>query len=453
MVERLQSTLTAQGITCCDYEHDEERNKNVLLLFNLLNLTEDLCAVVLEHTRQADFVLLVNMGELPAPPRLIWELLEKGAADVLHLAAQPKAPDIIRSRLERKVKIEQLLDTPTVRDQLVGASPQWMAALRQIVEIAHFTQDSVLILGESGTGKELAARLVHNLDTRPLKKDMVLLDCSTIVSDLSGSEFFGHEKGAFTNAIALREGAFCLADRGTLFLDEIGELPLGLQSELLRVIQEGTYKRVGSNHWKQTNFRLVCATNRNLLREVQQHQFREDLYYRISTWVVTLPSLRDRREDIPALAQFFLEKSLAKSNVPALDAFLINYLVARDYPGNVRELQQLITRIAHRYVGKGPLTISDLPAMDRPNVQEIDAVFDEQGFVNALRRAVNNGWNLKDIVSHVSDRVKDIAIISTNDDLQAAAHLLSVSDRTMQIHKAARRSGPDVSAPSAAMGP
>src|SRR5262249_51814424 len=148
---------------------------------------------------------------------------------------------------------------------LIGDSPAWRRLVRRIVEVARFTDAAVLITGETGTGKELVARLVHALDPRTTKRKLVLLDCTTIVPPLSGGAFFGHERGASTGATPTRDGAFALADGGTLFLDEVGELPLALQAELLRVVQEGTYKRVGSNEWRETQFRLVCATNRELL--------------------------------------------------------------------------------------------------------------------------------------------------------------------------------------------
>ena len=152
----------------------------------------------------------------------------------------------------------------------------------------------MLSLGETGTGKELAARLIHTLDRRPRKGDLVVLDCATVVPQLAGSEFFGHERGAFTDAVAGRDGCFALANGGTLFLDEIGELPLTLQAELLRAIQERTFKRVGSNVWRSSVFRLVCASNRELLAEVGQSAFRMDLYYRVASVTITLPPLRDR---------------------------------------------------------------------------------------------------------------------------------------------------------------
>jgi transcriptional regulator with GAF, ATPase, and Fis domain len=174
------------------------------------------------------------------------------------------------------------VNSPLVRNNLIGQSLAWNSVLRQIIEVARFTDASVLIMGESGTGKELVARLIHTLNPHTKKRDLVVVDCTTIVPDLSGSEFFGHERGAFTGALAPRDGAFALADGGTLFLDEVGELPLGLQAQLLRVVQERTYKRVGDNTWQRTDFRLVCATNREPLQEVQQGRFRCDLYYRLS---------------------------------------------------------------------------------------------------------------------------------------------------------------------------
>ncbi|MCK6691715.1 MAG: sigma 54-interacting transcriptional regulator, partial [Thermoanaerobaculia bacterium] len=384
-------------------------------------------------------VLVICFGELPPPVQMVWDWLENGASEVLVYNQNPRIATEIRARFERRKEIDAILASPPVSKQIIGSSPRWRAVLRQVIEIAVFTQDSLLVLGESGTGKELIARLVHQLSRRPNKKELVLLDCSTIVPELSGSEFFGHEKGAFTNAIALREGAFCLADGGTLFLDEIGELPFSMQSELLRVIQEGTYKRVGSNHWKHTAFRLICATNKDLQQEIRQKQFREDLYYRISTWVIHLPPLRERREDIPEMVGYFLKKALNTEHPPGVDHLLMNYLITRDYGGNIRELQQLVTRIAHRYVGNGILTVSNLPAADRPNRSQISDPLEASEFINYLRRAVSSGISFKDIISNVSDTVKDVAIACAQGDLQLAAQLLDVSDRTMQMHRAARK--------------
>ena len=294
-------------------------------------------------------------------------------------------------------------------------------------------------MGESGTGKELIARLVHDLDKRQDKQGLVLLDCTTIVPELSGSEFFGHEKGAFTNAIANRDGAFALADGGTLFLDEIGELPVRLQAELLRVSQEGSYKRVGSNIWKKTQFRLVCATNRNLFHEVQKGNFRQDLFYRLSTCIVQLPPLRDRRLDIPELAEHFLAQALQTDNPPPFDSLMLNFLMANPYPGNVRQLRQLITRIAYRHTGDGPITIGDIPEADRESLSLYEHSWQENGFKDAIRQALANGVGLKDIKRIAADVAMNIAIEDTAGNLQEAARRLDVTDRLVQGYLAEKR--------------
>ena len=193
-----------------------------------------------------------------------WGLLRAGASDVFSWSDPADSARQVAERLRRWQIIDELVECRHVQDFLVGDSPAWHAVLRDAVEVARFTDAAVLITGESGTGKERVAQLIHELDPRPGKKRLVVLDCSTVVPSLSGSEFFGHEKGAFTGAAAARQGAFELADGGTLFLDEVGELSVPLQAELLRVIQEGTFKRVGSNTWRKSAFRLVCATNRDL---------------------------------------------------------------------------------------------------------------------------------------------------------------------------------------------
>lgn len=223
------------------------------------------------------------------------------------------------SRLERWREVDELLSSEAITRSLVGTGARWKRLLRQIVEVARFTRASILLTGESGTGKDFVAHIIHDLDNRSKKKDLTVLDCATVVPSLSGSEFFGHEKGAFTGAVGPRDGAFALANGGTLFLDEIGELPLNLQAELLRVIQEGTYKRVGSNTWHTTDFRLVSATNRDLAADQKAGRFRLDLYYRIAAWQFRLPPLRERREDIEPLVRTLFARSRADGTVPDFD--------------------------------------------------------------------------------------------------------------------------------------
>ena len=300
----------------------------------------------------------------------------------------------IAARFERWQKVDEVVASPVVGENLVGNNPGWISVLRQIVEVAIFTDASVLITGESGTGKELVARLIHSLDAQRQKRDLVVLDCTTIVPELSGSEFFGHERGAFTGAVAARDGAFALANAGTLFLDEVGELPLTLQAELLRVVQERTYRRVGSNVWQQTDFRLVCATNRDLLQEESQGRFRRDLYYRIAAWTCKLPSLRDHPEDILPLAEHFL-RHLRPNHEPEMDQAVRDYLCQRAYPGNVRDLKQVVSRMSYRHVGPGPLTAGDIPQEERPTLDAAPSEWRDGSFEAAIGRAVGMGIGLK----------------------------------------------------------
>jgi len=369
-----------------------------------------------------------------------WRLLDAGAADVFAWDALPDPAATIAARFERYASIEELMQSPAVKDELAGGSPAWMSVLRQVVEVAAFSDSSVLIAGESGTGKELVARLIHALDRRPSKGPFVVLDCTTVSPELAGSEFFGHERGAFTTAVAARDGAFALADNGTLFLDEVGELPLTLQAELLRVIQERVYKRVGSNAWKQVNFRLICATNRNLITEEAQGAFRRDFYYRIAGWTCTLPPLNERREDILPLIRHFLRQHFEPAAPPEPDAFVCSYLLSRNYSGNVRELRHLVHRMTGRHVGHGPLTIGDLPSDERvAATQSMKQAWHDGAFQCAIRRALAMGVSLKEISSQTAEVAIQTAFEDEEGNLQRAARRLHVTDRALQMRRASRR--------------
>jgi formate hydrogenlyase transcriptional activator len=214
------------------------------------------------------------------------------------------------------------------------------------------TDTTVLILGETGTGKELVARAIHACSARK-DRPLVRVNCSTLPSDLIESELFGHEKGAFTGAIARQIGRFELADGGTIFLDEIGDLPLRLQPRLLRVLQEGEFERLGSGKTIKVDVRVISATNRNLAEAMQRGSFRHDLYYRLNVYPITLPPLRARREDIGLLAEAFLQevsRQLTRSFDPISDEVLAS-LMRHDWPGNIRELKNVIDRAA--VVSKG----------------------------------------------------------------------------------------------------
>ncbi len=272
------------------------------------------------------------------------------------------------------------------------------------------------------------------------KARLSVLDCTTVSPELAGSEFFGHERGAFTTAVSAREGAFALSDRGTLFLDEVGELPLPLQAELLRVIQERVYKRVGSNTWKQVNFRLICATNRNLLEEEARGAFRRDFYYRIATWSCSLPSLNSRREDIIPLTRHFVRQICGNDMALEPDPAVRDYLMTRDYPGNVRDLRQLVTRMLSRHVGPGPLTVGDLPPEERLAATKcIQKNWHDGAFQCAIRRALAMGFGLKEINSQTADVAIQTALADEDGNLHRAARRLGVTDRALQMRRASRR--------------
>jgi transcriptional regulator with GAF, ATPase, and Fis domain len=364
-------------------------------------------------------------------------LLRSGASDVFAWDHSTTAPRELAARFERWLAVDDLLRSNEVEGTLVGRSRVWRRLLRQVVEIGAFTNASVLLTGESGTGKELVARLIHRLDRRKSKGELVVLDCATVSPHLSYSEFYGHERGAFTGAVAAREGAFALADGGTLFLDEVGELPLGLQAELLRVVQEGTYKRVGSNTWRTTNFRLVCATNRDLGEEMAENRFRRDFYYRIAAWTLHLPRLRDRPGDVLPLVDHFLAE-LRPDEPPALDPPVRDMLLRREYPGNVRDLRQLVTRISHRHVGPGPITLGDVPEEEREAADESGG-WREGRLEAAVRGALAQGFTLKEISQAAAETAVAVAVTDERGNLGRAARRLGVTPRALQLRRAAAR--------------
>jgi len=249
--------------------------------------------------------------------------------------------------------------SPRRFEQIIGSSPALESVLEHVERVAP-TDSTVLIQGETGTGKELIARAVHNLSAR-CGRPFIKLNCAAIPFDLLESELFGHERGAFTGAIAQKIGRFELADKGTLFLDEVGDIPPGLQPKLLRVLQEKEFERLGSTRTHQVDVRLVAATNRNLVDMVKRNEFRSDLYYRLNVFPVPLPPLRARREDIPPLVEHFVEiyaRRMSKQ-IDHISPETMSELTSYSWPGNIRELQNFIERSVILTSGKvleSPLT-------------------------------------------------------------------------------------------------
>jgi transcriptional regulator with GAF, ATPase, and Fis domain len=229
-------------------------------------------------------------------------------------------------------------------ERIIGNSAALESVLDQVEQVAH-TNSTVLIEGETGTGKELIAHAIHNASQR-FGRAFIKLNCAAIPLDLLESELFGHEKGAFTGAIAQKIGRFEMADKGTLFLDEVGDIPSALQPKLLRVLQEQEFERLGSGRTHKVDVRLVAATNRNLEKMVARGQFRSDLYYRLNVFPILLPALRERREDIPALVTHFV-KLFSRRMGKQVDSIPPETMAAfqwYSWPGNIRELQNLVER-------------------------------------------------------------------------------------------------------------
>ena len=241
---------------------------------------------------------------------------------------------------------EPALTVEQHQDSIVGQSPAMQEVFKMVGRISN-SDAAVMITGESGSGKELVARAIHQYSSRH-DRPFLAINCAAIPENLLESELFGHEKGSFTGASAQRIGRFEQCDGGTLFLDEIGDMPLAIQSKLLRVLQDGTFSRVGGNQTIKTDVRIVAATNKNLEAEVADKKFREDLFYRLNVVRLHLPPLRNRKEDIRLLAEYFLKRVAAQKAKPQLQLSqdAVELLESHPWPGNVRELENTIQRAA-----------------------------------------------------------------------------------------------------------
>ena len=306
--------------------------------------------------RDEFFGILVPCGRhgMPAPEVEHLSLFASQSAIAIKNARLFSEVDALKKRLEEEnTYLREELGLQHTFGHLLGESLKFRQVLQTAKQVA-LTDASVLILGETGTGKELLARAIHNLSPRK-NAPLVMVNCPGLTPTLIESELFGHEKGAFTGAYNRKIGKFELADRGTLFLDEIGDLPVDVQAKLLRVLQESEFERVGGTRTLKVNTRIVAATNQDLAKAIQGGRFREDLYYRLNVFPVTLPSLRERKEDLPILAEHFIEcfNRQFNKNIKGLTPEALERLRSYDWPGNVRELKNLIERAV--ILARGPL--------------------------------------------------------------------------------------------------
>ncbi|MDF0651938.1 MAG: sigma 54-interacting transcriptional regulator [Nitrospira sp.] len=305
------------------------------------------CLPLVAHDRAMGCLNLASRQEQAFPESDV-EFLTQVAGQIALAVANALAYQEItqlRNKLtEEKLYLEEEIRADRGFEEIIGDSNALTQVLKQVKIVAP-TDSTVLIQGETGTGKELIARAIHRLSGRQ-ERTFVKLNCAAIPSGLLESELFGHERGAFTGAISQKVGRFELADKGTIFLDEVGDIPLELQSKLLRVLQEQEFERLGSTKTIRVNVRLVAATNRDLKSLVEKKEFRSDLYYRLNVFPITMPALRDRREDIPILVRYFTQRHAVRmhKNIHTIPAKTLDVLSHYDWPGNIRELENLVER-------------------------------------------------------------------------------------------------------------
>ncbi len=289
---------------------------------------------------------------------------------------------------EEKLYLEKAIDVDLGFGQVIGQSDKLKDVMARLARVAP-SDATVLLLGETGTGKELAARALHRMSERK-NNAFIKINCAAVPSGLLESELFGFEKGAFTGAVTRKIGRLELADKGTLFLDEIGEIPLALQPKLLRVLQDMEFERLGSTHTIKVNFRLVAATNRDLLQSVQAKEFRSDLYYRLNVFPIVLPALRERREDIRPLVEHFVGKfaTRMKKTITSIPLKTMEALVRWHWPGNIRELENFLERsviLTPGSVLQSPLAELESSAVDTPDVLKTLRENERERIVEALK--------------------------------------------------------------------
>jgi len=335
---------------------------------------------------------------------------------------------IVRRSLEKKrlsdeiTILRQKIETTYSIENIIGQSPKMQEMFKLIPKIAQ-SNSNVLIIGESGSGKELVATALHNLSYRK-DKNLITINCAAFSEGLLESELFGHMKGAFTGAMYNKQGLFEIADGGSVFLDEIGEMPISLQAKLLRVIENGTFRRVGGTTDIKVDVRVISATNKDIKEEVTSGRFREDLYYRLNVVPINIPPLRERKEDIPLLVEHFLKKT--SDNLKRITPKAMKLLMDYSWKGNVRELENIIERTA-LLTDEEEIQPADLPT-------EITGYQDDMKYISRL---TEEGINIDKVIGDVEKRYLLQALEKAGGVKTEAAKLLNLSFRSFRhrLHK------------------
>ena len=378
---------------------------------------------------QSPSTLVILIAGFPTTGQVI-EATQRGAHDVLRkesLAFELRS--VLESALQLAEDRRSADTSPSIhpsydgRVKIIGVSRALQDVFKIVGRVAR-SDAPVLVSGESGSGKELIAKAIHEYSPRRLK-EMIPLNCGAIPENLLESELFGHEKGSFTGAIARRAGRFEQADGGTLFLDEIGDMPLSIQVKLLRVLQDGTFSRVGSNEMLTSDVRIITATHKDLASEVAAGRFREDLYYRLNVVEVRIPPLRDRKEDIPLLAEYFLQKITRKNGMARilLSQEAIAAMQAHNWPGNVRELENTIAR-ACALASSSVLLPADIPLATSTIASRIK-------LDDAIDRILNSAPS-GNIINWVISQLAQRAVELSESDLKQTSINLGISQQELK---------------------
>ncbi len=401
---------------------------------------------LLKRLRQTDPNAMVLLFSALAGTSSVIESMRLGAYDFLR---KEQLPYDLRSTVENALRAVDArtatLAEPSsvmpesIQETIIGRSGAMQEVFKLIGRVSR-SDAAVMITGESGCGKELVARAVHKFSPRA-QKEFVAINVTAIPDNLLESEIFGHEKGAFTGAMSQRMGRFEQCDGGTLFLDEIGDMPLTVQSKLLRVLQEGEYSRVGGNQTLKTDVRVLAATNKDLEKEIAEGRFREDLFYRLNVVRIHIPPLRERREDVRILAEFFLHKMALRKRTPQMrfseDA--LSMLEAYDWPGNVRELENTIQR-ACALCNTDVLLPSDIPLGS--NIQRIvTPIHTLTRMQDALQTLLHGAQTIPEfeLLNWVERELTKLALRASQGDAEEAARILGIPGSKMKADTAATK--------------